>query len=149
MPRAPQQFHDPIALLRRQAGERLGAHLATDRDHLDEERLRFLGDEKLPGAAVPRIGATLDPAGLCHPVEERAQRDRLELQKLGEPRLVDALVIDEIGQDLALRAGQAQAFGALIEALAEHPRGLVQDEAEAAIEVEIAVAHRYYNNKQA
>ncbi len=141
VPRAQQQFHDPVALFRGEAGQRLGAHLAADRDHLGEERLRLLGDEELPGAPVVRIGTALDPAGLRHAVEEPRQRDRLDLQQLGEAGLVDALVIDEIGQDLALRAGQAQAFGALVEALAEQPRGLVQDEAEAAIEVESTIVH--------
>ena len=49
----------------------------------------------------------------------------LELQELGQSGLVDALVIDEIGEHLALRPGEAQRFGALVVTLAQQPRGLV------------------------
>ena len=59
-------------------------------------------------AAVPAMEQPLDQARLLQPVEDARERDRLDLEELGQRALLDALVARQMRQHLALRPGQTR-----------------------------------------
>jgi len=71
----------------------------------------------------------LDETSLLESVENPNKGDRLNLENFGEGALVDALVVRQIGHRLVLRAREAEMFGALIEAPAEQPSDIIDQEA--------------------
>ena len=134
--RPAQQLDQLMAFGVGQAGKGFGAHLVRQVEDASQDRARLVGQHQPAGAAVARIGPPLDPAILLHPVELPDQGHRLDFQKIGEARLVDALVAGEIAEHPALRAGQAEKEqGTLIEAPREKPRHVVHEKAKAAVEV--------------
>ncbi len=66
-------------------------------------------------------GWRIDKARLLHPLNVPAQRDRLDLKEIRQPGLVYPLVHRQIGEDLPLRARQADFPRAVVEALAQEP----------------------------
>src|ERR1700677_1316461 len=58
-----------------------------------------------PSAAVSRMRVPLDQFHRLELVDDAAKRDRLDFEKLSESRLIDALVLREVGQNLPLRPG--------------------------------------------
>src|SRR6185369_1493318 len=86
----------------RQAGQRLGAGLETQRLHASQDRLGLFGQMEKPHTAVVTAQSPLDPARLFQAVNETAERDVLDFEDVGEAALVDALVARKIGQDLPL-----------------------------------------------
>ena len=77
----------------------------------------------------------LDQTRLLQPVEDAGERDRLDLEDLGQRALLDALVARQMRQHLALRAGQPELARILLEALAHQAGHVVQEEAEIAVEI--------------
>src|SRR5580692_6937237 len=59
-------------------------------------------------------------------VDDAHERDRLDLQQLGQTALMDTFVLREVSQDLPLRPRQARAPGVLLEASLQQARDLVQ-----------------------
>ena len=81
-----------------------------------------------PGAPVGRIGAALDETGLFQTVDQTADSDRLDLEKLGQGALVHALLHIDFLEHLPLRAGQAGAANILLEPFAQHSPGIDQQQ---------------------
>src|ERR1700678_2878165 len=63
-------------------------------------------------------------------IEDATKRDCLDFEKLCESRLIDALVLREVGQDLPLRSGQPRTARVLLKSLSEQTGDLVQQESE-------------------
>ena len=59
-----------------------------------------------PSAAVGRMRVPFDQPQRLQLVDEAAKRDRFDFDKLGKSRLIDALVLREVGQNLPLRSGE-------------------------------------------
>src|ERR1044071_8878991 len=137
---AIQEIDQLLGLLRRQPGERLVAGVVRDVPDAAEYRARLRGQIQPPGTAVGRVGAALDPAGLFHTVDLADQRLRPDFQKIGEAGLVDALIAGEISQGTALRPGESETAVApvLVEAASEQARDVVDEKAEAAIEIHLS-----------
>ena len=110
-------------------------------------------------SASQRDGSTVtfrdDPGRRCRPRRgellvpgagpQARKRNRLDLEELGQSRLVDPLAPCQVEQHLALRPGQTQRpLGPLVEALVEKPRGVREDETEGALEI-IVYHERQYN----
>jgi hypothetical protein len=83
-----------------------------------------------PRAAVGRMWVPFDQTPGLQLVEDATKRDRLDFEKLCESRLIDALVLPEVGQDLPLRSGQPATARVLLKSLSEQTSDLVQQESE-------------------
>ena len=93
------------------------------------------GEPQQAHAAVPAMEQPLDQPRLLQPVEDAGERDRLDLEELGQRALLDALVARQMRQHLALRPGQPEVARILLEALAHQAGHVVQEEAEIAVEI--------------
>ncbi|BBK40825.1 hypothetical protein STVA_08450 [Allostella vacuolata] len=83
---------------------------------------------------VGGIEAPFDEAGRLQPVDHASERDRLHLQDVGEPALMDALVARQMGQDRPLRPAETEGTRPPVEPLAQQSRDIVQQEAEMPLE---------------
>ena len=135
-----EEIDQLLGLLRRQTGEGLVAGVVGDIPDAAEHRPRLRGQVQAAGAAVGGVGAALDPAGLLHAVDLAHQGHRPDFQKIGEAGLVDALVAGEIAERAALRPGQSEppAAPVLVEPAPEQARDVVDEKAEAAIEIHLS-----------
>ena len=114
----------------RHAGQRLSAGDLSELSELDQFRARGRRQMQTPGPPVGRMRMPLDqPLGL-ELVDDAAERDRLDLQQLGQTALVDAFVLREVSQDLPLRPRQARAARVLLEAPLQQAGDLVQQKSE-------------------
>src|SRR5690242_13740010 len=120
-----------------QSRERLLALALTECPHALEHGRNLRRGVEPAGAAVARVGASLDPACGLEPIDQTAERHALDLEDIGEPALIDALMAMEMRQHLPLRAAQPQRDGALVEALAQESRDVVQEEAEAMLRTRV------------
>jgi hypothetical protein len=75
------------------------------------------------------VRAALNHAGRLQAIEDAHEGDRLDIEQLGEPALLDAFVAAEICKHLPLRAGQTQPARPLLEALAHPARHVVEKKA--------------------
>ena len=66
------------------------------------------------GAPVGRVVATLDQAGRSELVDKAAERDRREVERVGEFALVHALASLQPRQNRPLGSGRAELAGALV-----------------------------------
>ena len=121
--------------------ERFFDHLVGERAELGQQRLRLSGEEQAPGTAIGGIGATLDQVGLLQAIDHPAHGDRLNLEQVGQPALVHALVAAQHGQDLPLRPGDPDIARARIEFAAHQARHVGQDRGEVLIH-----SRTIYNN---
>ncbi len=110
------------------AGDAFGDDLVAQHAQLVEQRPRRRRQVQAPGAAVGGIGAAFDQPGLGQPVDHAAQGDRLDLEIVGEPGLVDALVARQGEQHLPLRAADAERPCPRVEAPADQPAGVAERE---------------------
>src|SRR4051794_18881070 len=109
-------------------GERLGAREVAELLHGDDELVRGGLQKKLPTPAVGRMIAALAQRGGLEPVDHTGERDRLDIEDVGERALLDALVAGEVGEHLPLRAGEPEVARILLEPLAQEPGDVVQQE---------------------
>src|SRR3569623_650940 len=112
-----------------------GAELGDDRPGLG-------GQVDQPNAAVGWIATPLDQPGFLEPVDHAAERDRLDLEQVGEAALVEALMARQGRQRAPLRARHADQARALIEASPHQARNVANQEAE-------GITHRCAYNKHA
>src|SRR5207237_4545451 len=99
-------------------------------------RARLRGQEQAPRATVGRMRAALDPARFFHAIDLPHQGHRPDLQQIGEPGLVDALVARDIAEGPALRPGQAEAAAVMVEAPPEQASDVVDEKPETAFEIQ-------------
>ena len=85
---------------------------------------------KQPCPAISRIGPAFDEAARLHLVEQPGERDRHDLDQVGQFALVDAFMPGQIGQHLPLGAGQPRRPRPLFEPLSKQTRDIVQHEAD-------------------
>src|ERR1700730_6945929 len=85
---------------------------------------------KTPHPPVGRMRMPRDQALRLQLVDDAAERDRLDLQQLGQPALVDTFVLRKVSQDLPLRPRQARAARILFEASLQQAGHLVQQKSE-------------------
>jgi hypothetical protein len=72
------------------------------------------------------VEPTLDKSRRLEPVDEADKGNRLDFEHVGKGALLDSLVPGDMGQDLPLRAGEAEMAGLLLKAAAHQPRRIVQ-----------------------
>src|SRR5262249_376196 len=91
------------------------------------DELFAAGREKQPiGPTVLRIVPALEQAMLDEPVEQPHQRDRLQLQYVGEVDLRQTLLLAQAKQHDPLRARVAACLGAVVDKVAQQPRSLYE-----------------------
>ena len=61
-------------------------------------------------------------------VDDAAERDRFDFEKLSESRLINALALREVGQNLPLRPGETRSVRVLFQPLLQQPSNVVQQE---------------------
>ena len=88
------------------------------------------------GAPVGGIGPALDQPGRLDAVDVAAEGDRLHVEELGEARLVERLLIEQlaardVGENAPLRAGQAELLRPLVDLTAKQPGDIMDEETEA------------------
>ena len=127
----------------REAGQRILPDRSTDHAHPCKDGARLLGQEQEAQAPIRRVRAAHQPAGLFHAVDEPDKGDRLDLEDVGKPRLIDALFAREECKGAPLGAGEAKALGALVETLGKQPGHVVDDEAKSAVEFNIVHGDGY------
>ncbi len=137
-----QQIEQGCCLTRRQQRQGFVAGFVGHRPDAAEDRPRLGGQVKAAGAAVGRVGVTLDPARLLHAVDLADQRHRPDFQEVGQAGLVDALVARQVAERAALRPGQAEAPPIMVEAPPEQARDIVDEKAETAFEIQHAASNR-------
>jgi len=138
-----QQVDQPPAVLLGKIGEGLAPNLGRQVEDAGEKRARLFGQHQPARATVGRVGAPLDPTILFHPVDLPDQGHRLDLEQIRKSRLIDALMTGEVAQNPALRPGEAEKQQCpLIKAPREEPRDVVDEIAEAAVDV-----HRWGQKK--
>ena len=76
--------------------------------------------------------AALDEAARAQLVDQARQRDRRQVQRLGQFALIDPLATLKTHQHRPLRAGHVQFASALVGVGAQEPRGVVQRKSELA-----------------
>src|SRR5580700_7381835 len=59
-----------------------------------------------PSAAISRMRVPFDQPQCLQLVDDATKRDRFDFDKLSESRLINALVLREVGQNLPLRSGE-------------------------------------------
>ena len=139
-----------LPLLAGDAGEGLGAGELAELAHRLERGTRLRRQVEEADPPVGGVAAPLDEPGRLEPVQDAQQRDRLDLEDLGEADLVDPLVLGEVDQHLPLRAGEPEAAHALLEPLAQQAGDVVQHEAEGRLEWKPSrVSSGYADRKQA
>ena len=109
--------------------------LAREGADLLHHGLGLGGQVELDGAPVGGVVAALHQPRFLQPVDQAAERDRLDLEDFGERRLADALVARELRNRAPLGLGEAERLGAAVEAAPHQPRHIVHQEAEAAFRV--------------
>jgi hypothetical protein len=85
---------------------------------------------KNPDASVGGVRLPLEQSKRFQLVDDAGERNRLDVEKLGEAALIDTLVSGEVSQDLPLRTREARPACVLLESLSQEPRDIVQQEAE-------------------
>ena len=80
------------------------------------------------GAPVGRVGAPLDHSGGVELVDEPAERDRRDVERLGKLALFRALAALEARKHGPLGAGGVEFPGAMVRVGAQKPRGVVEGE---------------------
>src|SRR5436190_10225705 len=103
-------------LARRYAARRLVERIGGARVHLLENRLRLWGQIELHCAPIERVHAALDPARALHAVDEPRQRDRLDLEALGESRLGHAFAARQMHDRAPLGLRETQRLQAPVHA---------------------------------
>ena len=86
---------------------------------LFDDRLRLRCEVQLHGSPVRRVAPPLDPACALHPVDEPADRDRLDLEAFGERCLTHALGARDVDDRAPLRLGESERLQPPIEAAAQ------------------------------
>jgi hypothetical protein len=130
-----EDVDEPLAIGVRDARERVAARGIADLAHGLQDRVGCRQEMQEPDAPVGGMGPALDEAGGLELVDDAPERDRLDLEDIGKPALMDALVLGEVREHLPLRPRQAEAPGPLLETLAEEARNVVKDEAERRVSV--------------
>ena len=82
------------------------------------------------GAAIRRVVAPLDEAGGGQFVDQAAERDRREIERLGQFVLLDALTALQARKNRPLRARRAEFAGALVGIGPQEPRHVAQRKGE-------------------
>src|SRR5579872_5814804 len=114
-----------------EAGERLLPRRERDHAHFLHDGLCLLGHEEEARTAIAAMSTPLYKPRLFKPIDMAAQGDRLNLEDLGEPGLMDPFMPREMDQHLPLRPAEPQPSRLLIEFLPQQPRNIMQQEAEA------------------
>ena len=91
-----------------------------------DELLALRGQEQAVGATVLRIVPPFEQTMLDQAVEQPHQRDRLQLEHVGEIDLGQALVLPQSKQHDPLGAGGPSLLGAVIDIIAQQPRTLYE-----------------------
>ena len=81
-------------------------------------------------APVVRVGAALDQAGGVELVDQAGERDRRDIERLGELALLIALTALEPRQNRPLRARRAELAGAMVRIGSEQPCGVMEGESD-------------------
>ena len=88
----------------------------------------------------PPVATALDQPGRLQPIDGAAERDRLELENIGQRALLDALVAGEIGQRLPLSARVRPKPRARCSKRLRSRRGVVEQEAEGLLVGPVAIS---------
>ena len=94
----------------------------------DERRSRLFGEIEAMGASVRRIVAPLDQAGDGQFVDQAAERDRREVERLRQFALLDALAALQAREHRPLGPGGPEFAGALVGIGPEQPRHVMERE---------------------
>ena len=115
-----------------EAGERPAHHVLGQGAERAQRRRRLLGEIEPMRAPVGRIVAPLDQTGRGQLVDQAAEGDRRDVERLGEFALLDALAALEPRQHRPLGARRVEFARALVGIGAQQARHVVQREAELA-----------------
>ena len=99
-----------------------------------EQRPRRRRQKQALGAAVAGIGPALDQAAVAELVEQAGERDRLQVEHVGEFGLVEALGTLEPDQHGPLRPGDAELRRLVVGIGPQQTGYIVENEAEFAID---------------
>ena len=98
--------------------------LGTNSLKFVDERLCPCGDVKPPCTAIFRIADSFDETRLFQPVDDPAERDRLQIQHIGELDLPQSRHPRQLEQHFPLGASNPQANSQAVERLTQRVRGL-------------------------
>jgi hypothetical protein len=125
------------AILVRYAGQGFSPGHLADASDLLENRVGVGCQKQQPDSAVRRVLAPLDQPACLQLVENAHQRDGLDFQDIGEPALMDAFVLGQIGERLPLRTGQPEIARPLLETLAQQACNVMQEETQSWLVVRV------------
>ena len=115
------------------ARQRAAHQVLGERAQILQRRRGFFSEIEPVGAPVGRIVAPLDEAGGRQLVDQPPERDRREVERLGEFVLLRALAALQAREHRPLRAGRAEFAGALVGIGPEQARDVMERESQLAI----------------
>src|SRR5689334_7587158 len=127
-------------------GRKITHHVGGDRIaqavEIVDELPAFRGEKQAVGAAVLRIVTPLEQAMFDEAIEQPHQRDRLQLEHIGEIDLRQALLLAQPKQHDPLRARGAAALGTVRDEVSQQPRTLDDLRNELALQVQRHVSSK-------
>src|SRR6185295_4620044 len=103
-----QRVDEALALRGADPGERVAAQLRRDLAHRAQRGLDLFGEVHSPYAAVRSVMFAPHPALGLQPVEQPAERRLLDLQRLRQLGLGDAVAAVQVSKNPPLSARQAE-----------------------------------------
>ncbi len=113
-------------VVRVQPLEHRSHHVVAQLGEPVHQRTRQRGEMQALGPAIGRIEAALDHAVRAQAVDQPRDGNRLQVEHLGQFRLLEALVIFEPGHDGPLGAGDPQPAGPLVRIGAQQARYIIE-----------------------
>ena len=101
--------------------ERFRHHHIGDQAQFGKNRMGTIGQVQAPGAAVGRVGAAFDKPGFGEAIDHPPYGDGLDVERFGKAGLVDAFGPRQDEQHLPLRPADAQFSRTRVEAAAQQP----------------------------
>src|ERR1700761_1673766 len=121
-----QGLESDLQLIVGQAVQHVGCDRIAQAVEFVDQLPPFRCQEQAVGAAVFRIVPPLQQAALDQAIEQPHQRDRLQLQHVGEVDLGQALILTQPKQYDPLRASRPALLGAVVDVVAQQSRTLYE-----------------------
>ena len=141
------QLGDETLLFRSiQCTQCMGLDMVAQRAQLRAQPVRAVGEIQPIGPAVGRLAAPLDPPRLLHSINQPPERDRRDIEMLGERYLAGTFATKQSCNQRPLSPGKTEPACALVDALRHEPGEILDQAAQRA--VAFSVSHVAEDSRQ-